>query len=190
MSTMFTSENFQNCNFYDILVVLIICVRSLLYENSQWHVCMYPHRCGWVCLMGQRLPPGVSEREGVVQVPVPQGLLRHGQQGPGVQGCQWVLFPPVTAFLAVSNSPHPYLLLAPHMTCMLGWACKKQPFSVPLFCHWYDLHGCLGIKQNSHLCSFLFAADTTCMAGWTLRKTAIFAPSSLPLSRPAWLAGH
>ena len=165
MRTMFTSENFQNCNFYDILVVLIIYVRTIsdMYACTRTDV---DECASW----GNGCPQKCQNVKGSFKCQCHKGFFDTDNKGLECKAASEFSFHQSQLFLAISNFPHPHLLLAPHTTCTLGWACKKQPFSVPPFCHWYDLHGCLGIKKNSHLCSFFFAADTTCMVGWVLKK--------------------
>ena len=161
MRTMFTSENFQNCNFYDILVVLIIYVRTIsdMYACTRTDV---DECASW----GNGCPQECQNVKGSFKCQCHKGFFDTDNKGLECKAASEFSFHQSQLFLAISNFPHPHLLLAPHTTCTLGWACKKQPFSVPPFCHWYNLHGCLGIKKNSHLCSFFFAADTTCMVGW------------------------
>ena len=154
MSTMFTSENFQNCNFYDILVVLIIYVRTIsdMYACTRTDV---DECASW----GNGCPQECQNVKGSFKCQCHKGFFDTDNKGLECKAASEFSFHQSQLFLAISNFPHPHLLLAPHTTCTLGWHAK-----------------------NSHFQSLLFATDMTCMAVWALRKTAIFVPFSLPLT--------
>jgi len=162
MRSMFTSENFQNCNFYDILVVLIIYVRTIsdMYACTRTDV---DECASW----GNGCPQECQNVKGSFKCQCHKGFFDTDNKGLECKAASEFSVHQSQLFWLSLTSPTPN---------------SSSPLTQPA--------RLAGHAKNSHFQSLLFATDMTCMAVWALRKTAIFVPFSLPLTRPAWLVGY